>query len=94
MLSQLSPEEKIHDVASSYYMFKYSIRSELTRRYYERRIRTFFDFIGFLTSSEIEERCNLFAQKGKRDTNWATIQIVTFLQFERGWKKVRLLLQH
>jgi len=25
-------------------MFKYSIRSELTRKYYERRIRIFFDF--------------------------------------------------
>ena len=35
--SQLSP----------YIMFKYSIRSELTRKYYERRLRTFFDFIQF-----------------------------------------------
>jgi hypothetical protein len=28
-------------------MFKYSIRSELTRKYYERRLRRFFDFIQF-----------------------------------------------
>jgi len=28
-------------------MIKYSIRSELTRKYYERRLRKFFDFIQF-----------------------------------------------
>ena len=83
MLRQLSPEDKIHDVTSAYYMFKYSIRSELTRKYYERRIRTFFDFIGFLMGSDIEKRCNSFAQKGKKDTNWTLICIIRFLQHEK-----------
>lgn len=32
---------------SPYAMIKYSIRSELTRKYYERRLRKFFDFIQF-----------------------------------------------
>jgi hypothetical protein len=50
------------DVTSPYYMFKYySIRSELARKYYQRRIRTFFDFIEFLVGSPIEVRCNLSA---------------------------------
>ena len=31
---------------SPYMMFRYSIRSELTRKYYERRLRRFFDYIG------------------------------------------------
>lgn len=61
----------MEDVTSPYYMFKYSIRSEVTRRYYERRLRTFFDFIEFSKGSDIEKRCNLFAQKGKKDSNWA-----------------------
>jgi hypothetical protein len=53
--SQLSP----------YTMFKYSIRSELTRMYYERRLRTFFDFIQFeIEIKDVEIRCNHFAEKG------------------------------
>src|SRR5437763_5281033 len=35
-----------------YMMFKYSIRSELTRKYYERRLRRFFDFIQRRTGVE------------------------------------------
>jgi hypothetical protein len=65
------------------YMFKYTIRSDLTRKYYERRIRTFFDFIEFLVSSDIEKRCNFFAHKAKIDNNWASIQIIKFLQYEK-----------
>lgn len=42
---------------SSYFMFRYSIRSEVTRKYYERRLRKFFDFVGF----EIE--INVFVPK-------------------------------
>jgi hypothetical protein len=41
---------------NTYTMFKYSIRTELTRRYYERRIRRFFDFIQFeLEIKDIEK---------------------------------------
>ena len=41
----LKEEEEKQNQLSPYTMFKYSIRSELTRKYYERRLRTFFDFI-------------------------------------------------
>jgi len=41
---------------NTYTMFKYSIRTELTRKYYERRIRRFFDFIQFeLEIKDIEK---------------------------------------
>ena len=83
LLSQALPQENIQDVASPYNMFKYSVRSELTRKYYERRIRRFFDFIGFLAGSGIEERCNLFAERGKSDKHWVTICIIRFLQHEK-----------
>ena len=85
MLSSIIPEQNFHDVTSPYNMFKYSVRSELTRKYYERRIKRFFDFIGFLVNSGsgIDERCNLFAEKGKSDTNWATTRIISFLQYEK-----------
>ena len=83
MLRQLAPRENIQDVTSPYYIFKYSIRSELTRKYYERRIRTFFDFIGFLKGSDIEKRCNLFAEKAKKDCDWTILQTIRFLQYEK-----------
>lgn len=84
LLAEPSAENKIQDVTSPYYMFKYSIRSELTRKYYERRLRTFFDFLGFQSGSEIKERCNQFAQKGKEDTDWTIVQIIRFLQYEKN----------
>ena len=34
-------------ISGPYVMFKFSIRSEITRKYYQRRIRHFFDFIKF-----------------------------------------------
>lgn len=39
-----------------YMMFKYSIRSELTPKYYERRLGRFFDFIQFDDLSAIQNR--------------------------------------
>jgi hypothetical protein len=68
-MSAQSSKNKIQDITSPYCIFKYSIRSELTRKYYERRIRTFFDFIDFLPDSEIEKRCNIFPQKASNSTD-------------------------
>ena len=65
-------------------MFKYSIRAEITRKYYERRIRQFFDFIGFDSELiDMEQRCNAFADKGKDDIRWTISQIIKFLQFQK-----------
>jgi len=84
MLTQSSTEDKNPNVTTPYYIFKYSIRSELTRRYYERRIRTFFDYIRFLPNSELERRCNVFAKKAIKNNNWAVDNIIRFLQYEKG----------
>jgi hypothetical protein len=66
-------------------MFKYSIRAEITRKYYERRIRHFFDFIGFDLECKIdlEKRCDNFARKGRIEVRWALNQVITFLQFQK-----------
>jgi NADH:ubiquinone oxidoreductase subunit len=50
-------------------MFKYSTRAEVTRKYYERRIRHFFDLIGFDLESktDLQKRCNNFAYKGRSE---------------------------
>jgi hypothetical protein len=63
---------------------------EVTRKYYERRLRRFFDFIQFeIGIKEIEKRCNDFAEKGKSNINWTLNQIIRFLRFqkERGEKE-------
>ena len=40
-------EQEESEEQRSYTIFKYSIRSELTQKYYERRLRKFFDVIQF-----------------------------------------------
>ena len=46
-------------------------------------MRIFFNHIGLLPEGTIEERCNLFASKGKRDSSWAFSCIVRFLQRQK-----------
>lgn len=46
-------------------MFKYAIKTEIARKYYERRLKKFFDFIEFeIADNEIELKSNKFAEKG------------------------------
>ena len=55
------------DFSNPYNMFKYSIRNELTRKYYERRLKRFFDFINFDIKLDIGERCNNFVNKSRNE---------------------------
>jgi len=65
-------------------MFKYSIRSEVTRKYYERRLRKFLDFINFKPEfTDIEARCNNFAAEGKQNPNWTLTHCIRFLQYQK-----------
>ena len=49
-------------------MFKFSIRSEITRKYYERSLRIFLDFIQLEPDAvDIEKKCNDFAKLGKQN---------------------------
>ncbi len=64
-------------------MLKFSIRSEGTRKYYERRIKRFFDFIEFSPDKGIEERFDMFATYARKDINWGLNKIIAFLQFQK-----------
>jgi hypothetical protein len=67
-----------------YTMFKFSIRSELTSKYYERRLRGFFDYIQFETKmKDMEKRYNDFAEYGRNNINLMLNQIIKFLQFQK-----------
>lgn len=74
------------DFSNPYNMFKYSIRNELTRKYYERRLKRFFDFINFDIKLDIGERCNNFVDKSKNEvsSSWVVNQIIEFLQFQKN----------
>jgi hypothetical protein len=39
LANYVTSQKNIDDVTSAYYLFKYSVRSEATRNYYERRIK-------------------------------------------------------
>lgn len=69
--------------SNAYSFFVYAIRSPLTRDYYLRRLRIFFNYINLLPGGTIEERCNLFAVQGVKDPNLAEIYIIKFLQYQK-----------
>ena len=59
-------------VLNPYSIFKYSIRSEITRKYYERRLKKFLDFIQFEPGvTDIEKRCNDYAEHIGQNPNLA-----------------------
>ena len=72
---QLKEKEVQNQFLNPYAMFRYSVRSEVTRKYYERRLRKFFDFIEFeVEIKDMERRYNDFAEKGKSNVYWTINQ--------------------
>ena len=70
-------------VTDAYSLFVYAIRTKITRDYYLRRLRTFFDFIKLLPNANIECRCNHFAAIAIKDHDWTFGKIIGFLQFQK-----------
>lgn len=56
-MQSIAEEENV--ISSTYGMFNYSIRNDLTRKYYERRLKK-FDYVAFDVHLDIGERCNCF----------------------------------
>ena len=75
--------QKENEVTDAYSLFVYAIRTQITRDYYLRRLRTFFDFIKLLPNSSIENRCNRFAVSAINDNSWTFSKIIGFLQFQK-----------
>ncbi|HET8792691.1 MAG TPA: hypothetical protein VFM31_02770, partial [Nitrososphaeraceae archaeon] len=69
--------------SNAYSLFVYAIRSQVTRDYYLRRLRIFFNHINLEPDKNIEERCNFFANKGTKDPSWAFNCTVRFLQYQK-----------
>ena len=70
-------------LTDAYSLFVFAIRTQITRDYYLRRLRAFFDYIELLPSARIEIRCNQFAALAIKDQNWTFSKIIGFLQFQK-----------
>jgi hypothetical protein len=68
--------------SDAYSLFVYAINTPATRVKYEGRLKKFFDFIG-IQGTSLRERCIIFYQRSKDDTNWATESIINFLQMQK-----------
>ena len=79
---QIENQERSEE-SDPYSLFLYAIRSEITRDYYLRRLRIFFNHIDLLPDRKMKERRNDFASKGSKDPNWAFHCIIRFMQFQR-----------
>jgi hypothetical protein len=77
-------QSTVLDSSNYYSLFKFSIRSEVTRKYYERRIRCFLDFKFEVDQAIMEYRCNSFAYKANSESRWVTEHIIKFLQFQKA----------
>ena len=75
--------EQSLEESNAYSLFVYAIRSQVTRDYYLRRLRIFFNYIDLQPDKTIEERCNCFADKATNDPTWAFNSIIRFLQFQK-----------
>lgn len=76
-------EERSENESDPYFIFLYAIRSEITKDYYLRRLRIFFNHLNLLPDRTMKERCNEFASKGLKDPKWALHGIIRFMQFQR-----------
>ena len=80
---QIENQEERSEESDPYSLFLYALRSNITRDYYLRRLRIFFNHINVLPDGTIKERCNEFASNGLKDSTWAFHCIIRFMQFER-----------
>ena len=83
IISENNNEDTDMDSNDAYSMFVFGIRTSITRDYYLRRLKIFFNHIDFFVDKTIEERCNLFATNAIKNPNWAFFNIIKFLQFQK-----------
>jgi hypothetical protein len=68
--------------SDAYSLFVYAINSPATRVKYEGRLEKFFDFTG-IQGTSLRECCNIFYRMAKDDIDWATKNIINFLQMQK-----------
>ena len=71
------------DCNDAYSLFLYGIRSPVTRDYYLRRLRIFFNHIKLLPNETMDKRCQYFADYAVNNPKLVITDIIRFLQFQR-----------
>jgi mannosyltransferase OCH1-like enzyme len=71
-------------LTNAYSLFVYAIRTQITKDYYLRRLRSFFDHIKLNPNANLELRCNHFAVMATKDPKWAFDTIINFLQYQKN----------
>ena len=71
-------------MSDPYSLFCYFIRHDLTRKYYERKLKKFFDYIKLGINDEMDRRFKTFAENSSSNRDWALSKILSFLQFEKN----------
>jgi hypothetical protein len=82
-MKKQTPDDKEVSASNAYSLFVYAIRTQITRHYYLRRLRSFFNFINLLPNAKIEHRGNHFAALAIKDHDWTFSKIIGFLQFQK-----------
>jgi integrase len=82
-MNKKSEQNQKTSLTNAYSLFVYAIRTQITRDYYLRRLRTFFDYIKLLPNANIERRCNHFAGIATKDHDWTFAKIIGFLQYQK-----------
>jgi hypothetical protein len=76
-------QEEEEGLTDPYSVFVYAIRSPYTKESYFRRLRKFFDSISFCKGETMGKRCNSFAYRARKDSNWAFSNIIKFLYSQK-----------
>jgi len=76
-------ENESEEDNNGYSLFLYGVRSPVTRDYYLRCLRIFFNHIKLLPDEAMERRCNFFAVYARKNPNLVFRNIIEFLQFQR-----------
>jgi hypothetical protein len=70
-------------------LYVYAMKSPVTREKYQVRFGKFLNFVlgldgaaGEIGKTTTQQKANVFAQKGREDTNWAFDIILKFIQFQ------------
>jgi hypothetical protein len=75
--------KNVASLKDAYSLFVFGIRTQITRDYYLRRLRTFFDFIKLLPGETMETRCNYFAAIGIKDMIVPLLRLLVSYNFKR-----------
>jgi hypothetical protein len=70
---EINPNEP--EILDPWSLYIYAMKAPMTRDRYKTRLAKFFDFIGLeLGVKEIGQRAEVFAKRGKENSNWVLVK--------------------